>query len=46
VSTIGDETDQVLAADLSRSGRPDIVASAERGANELRRWRNDGPRQP
>jgi hypothetical protein len=37
---------QVIAADLGRSGRLDIVAVAERGANELRRWRNDGPPRP
>lgn len=33
----------VLVADLNRDGRLDIAACAERGANELRWWRNDGP---
>ena len=33
----------VILADLDRDGRPDIVACAERGANELRWWRNAGP---
>ena len=31
---------QVIAADLNHDKRIDIVASAERGANELRWWRN------
>jgi hypothetical protein len=30
----------VIVADLDRDGRLDIAASAERGANELRWWRN------
>jgi hypothetical protein len=33
---------QVIAADLNGDGRLDIAAVAERGANELRWWRNDG----
>jgi hypothetical protein len=32
----------VILADLDRDGRLDIVACAERGANELRWWRNVG----
>ena len=34
---------QVLIADLNGDGRLDIVACAERGSNELRWWRNEGP---
>jgi hypothetical protein len=37
---------QVLVADLDRTGRPDVVAVAERGANELRLWRQEAPRKP
>jgi hypothetical protein len=33
----------VIIADLNQDGRLDICASAERGANEVRWWRNDGP---
>jgi hypothetical protein len=33
----------VLVADLDKDGRLDIAACAERGANELRWWRNEGP---
>lgn len=33
----------VIVADLDKDGRLDIVACAERGANELRWWRNSGP---
>jgi hypothetical protein len=33
---------QVIAADLNRDGRIDLAACAERGANELRWWRNEG----
>lgn len=33
---------QVIVADLNKDGRPDIIAAAERGANEVRWWRNDG----
>jgi hypothetical protein len=33
---------QVLIADLDGDGRPDIIAEAERGSNELRWWRNEG----
>jgi hypothetical protein len=36
---------QVIVADLDRDGRPDIIACAERGANELRWWRNEGRRK-
>jgi hypothetical protein len=36
---------QVIAADLNGDGRLDIAAVAERGANEFRWWRNDGPAQ-
>jgi len=36
------KANSVIIADLNRDGRPDIVASAERGSNELRWWRNDG----
>jgi acyl-CoA thioesterase-1 len=32
----------VILADLDKDGRLDIVACAERGANELRWWRNEG----
>ena len=32
----------VIIADLNHDGRPDIVACAERGANELRWWKNEG----
>ncbi|MBP86918.1 MAG: hypothetical protein CMJ64_09400 [Planctomycetaceae bacterium] len=35
----------VQIADLNGDGRLDIVAGAERGANEVRRWRNAGPRE-
>ena len=34
---------QVILADLTGDGRLDIVACAERGSNELRWWRNEGP---
>lgn len=33
----------VILADFDHDGRLDVVASAERGANELRWWRNGGP---
>ena len=33
---------QVIVCDLDGDGRPDIVASAERGSNEVRWWRNEG----
>lgn len=33
----------VIVADFDQDGRLDIAASAERGANELRWWKNDGP---
>ena len=32
----------VVLADLDNDGRLDIVACAERGANEIRWWRNLG----
>ena len=34
---------QVIIADLDGDGRLDIAACAERGSNELRWWRNEGP---
>lgn len=33
----------VIVADLDKDGRLDIAACAERGANEVRWWRNEGP---
>ncbi|HMC65749.1 MAG TPA: VCBS repeat-containing protein [Gemmataceae bacterium] len=33
---------QVLVADLNADNRPDIIASAEHGSNEVRWWRNEG----
>jgi hypothetical protein len=33
---------QVVLADLDGDGKPDIIAVAERGSNELRWWRNLG----
>jgi hypothetical protein len=33
---------QIIVADLDGDGRPDLIACAERGANELRWWRNEG----
>jgi len=33
---------QVVVADLNGDGRPDIVAGAERGSNEVRWWENLG----
>jgi len=33
---------QVLIADLNGDGRPDILAQAERGSNDLRWWQNVG----
>jgi hypothetical protein len=35
----------IIAADLNGDGRIDLAATAERGANELRWWRNDGARK-
>ena len=34
---------QVILVDLTGDGRLDIAACAERGSNELRWWRNEGP---
>ena len=34
---------QAIVVDLTGDGRLDIAASAERGANELRWWKNEGP---
>jgi lysophospholipase L1-like esterase len=36
----------VIISDLDHDGRPDIAACAERGANELRWWRNNGRGKP
>jgi hypothetical protein len=36
------KANQVIAADLNGDGRVDLAAVAERGANELRWWRNEG----
>jgi hypothetical protein len=33
---------QIIAADLNGDKRPDLVAGAERGSNEVRWWRNEG----
>ena len=33
---------QVIAADFNSDGRIDLAATAERGANELRWWKNVG----
>ncbi len=33
---------QIIAADLNGDKRPDLVAGAEIGANEVRWWRNEG----
>ncbi len=33
----------VIAADINGNGRLDIVAASERGSNEVRWWRNEGP---
>jgi len=35
--------DQVFVADIDGDGRPDVVAAAERGSNEVRWWRKEGP---
>ena len=34
---------QAIFADIDGDGRLDIVATSERGANEVRWWRNEGP---
>ena len=36
------KANQMLVADLDGDGRLDILATAERGSNELRWWRNEG----
>ncbi len=36
-------TTQAIFADIDGDGRVDIVGTAERGANEVRWWRNEGP---
>jgi hypothetical protein len=36
---------QVIAADLDGDKRMDVIATAERGANELRWWRNEGKKR-
>ncbi|MEO1999912.1 MAG: VCBS repeat-containing protein [Planctomycetaceae bacterium] len=33
---------QVLVVDLNRDSKPDIIAGAERGSNEVRWWKNLG----
>lgn len=33
---------QIIVADLNGDGRPDLVACAERGSNEVRWWKNEG----
>jgi hypothetical protein len=37
---------QVIVADLDGDGKLDVIATAERGANELRWWHNEGPEKP
>lgn len=37
------KANQVIVADLTGNGRLDIIAGAERGSNEVRWWRNEGP---
>ena len=37
------KADQVFVADIDGDGRPDVVAAAERGSNEVRWWRKEGP---
>lgn len=37
------KANQVILADLTGNGRLDIIAGAERGSNEVRWWRNEGP---
>lgn len=45
IKSVWPNANQVLAADLNKDGRPDIIASSERPTNEVRWWRNDGPRK-
>ena len=40
------KANQVILVDLDQDGRLDIAATAERGANEFRWWRNAGPVAP
>jgi hypothetical protein len=35
----------VVVGDFDGDRRPDIAATAERGSNELRWWRNEGPKK-
>jgi hypothetical protein len=36
---------QVIVADLDGDARPDIIACAERGSNDVRWWRNEGKKK-
>jgi hypothetical protein len=40
------QANSVLIVDLDNDGRLDIVAAAERGANEVRWWRNEDRSKP
>lgn len=35
---------QIIVADFDKDGRPDVAAAADKGTNEVRWWRNQGPR--
>ena len=37
------KANQVILADLDGNGLLDVIAAAERGSNEVRWWRNEGP---